>query len=105
VRLQILDSHYSLGTKALFALIRMTSRQPVPDAAKLTFYRPDFYGTPMKLFTHAAMRGPSAWSIGDRVVERGAPLGTRRPPLPLQDPRDHRSMCSALVIGQHGVPG
>jgi uncharacterized peroxidase-related enzyme len=68
MRLEILDSHYSLATKALFALIRMSSRQPVPDAAKLVFYRPDFYGTPMKQFTHAAMRGPSAWSVGDREL-------------------------------------
>lgn len=68
MRLEILNSHYSLGTKALFALIRMGSRQPVPDAAKLVFYRPDFYGDPMKQFTHAAMRGPSAWSIGDREL-------------------------------------
>jgi uncharacterized peroxidase-related enzyme len=68
MRLQILDTHYSLGTKALFALIRLVSRQPVPDAARIVFYRPDFYGTPMKLFTHAAMRGPSTWSIGDREL-------------------------------------
>ena len=68
MRLEILDSHYSLGTKALFALIRMVSRQPVPDAARIVFYRPDFYGTPMKQFTHAAMRGPSEWSIGDREL-------------------------------------
>jgi len=68
MRLDILDSHYSLGTKTLFALIRLFSRQPVPDAAKLVFYRPDFYGTQMKQFTHAAMRGPSAWSIGDREL-------------------------------------
>ena len=68
MRLEILDSHYSLGTKALFAIIRLVSRQPVPDAAKLTFYRPDFYGTPAKQFTHTAMRGPSAWSVGDREL-------------------------------------
>ena len=68
MRLEILDSHYSLGTKALFTVIRVLSRQPVPDAAKLVFYRPDFYGTPMKQFTHAAMRGPSEWSIGDREL-------------------------------------
>jgi uncharacterized peroxidase-related enzyme len=68
MRLEILNSGYSLGTKALFALIRAYSRQPVPDAAKLVFYRPDFYGTPSKEFTHEAMRGSSAWSIGDREL-------------------------------------
>jgi hypothetical protein len=30
----------------LFTLIHLVTRQPVPDAAWLVFYRPDFYGTP-----------------------------------------------------------
>jgi uncharacterized peroxidase-related enzyme len=68
MRLEILNSRYSFGTKVLFAFIRAASRQPVPDAAKLVFYRSDFYGAPMKEFTHEAMRGPSAWSVGDREL-------------------------------------
>lgn len=68
MRLEILESGYSLRTKALFALIRAFSRQPVPDAARLTFYRPEFYGAPSKELTHEAMRGPSAWSVGDREL-------------------------------------
>ena len=68
MRLEILNSGYTLGTKVLFAFIQLASRQPVPDAAKLVFYRADFYGDPMKKFTHEAMRGPSAWSIGDREL-------------------------------------
>jgi uncharacterized peroxidase-related enzyme len=68
MRLKILNSGYGFGTKVLFALIRAVSRQPVPDAAKLVFYRPEFYGAPMKEFTHEAMRGPSAWSVGDREL-------------------------------------
>jgi hypothetical protein len=52
MRLAILDSGHGFWTKVLFAFIRAISRQPVPDAAKLVFYRPDFYGTPMKEFTH-----------------------------------------------------
>jgi uncharacterized peroxidase-related enzyme len=68
MRLEVLNSGYRLTTKAMFALIRAVSRQPVPDAAKLLFYRPDFYGAPMKECTHEAMRGPSAWSVGDREL-------------------------------------
>ena len=68
MRLKILDSGYSFGTKVLFALIHAVSRQPLPDAAKLVFYRPEFYGAPMKVFTHLAMRGPSVWSVGDREL-------------------------------------
>jgi uncharacterized peroxidase-related enzyme len=68
MRLDILNSGYRPGTKVLFAVIRLFSGQPVPDAAKLVFYRPDFYGTQAKKFTHEAMRGPSAWSVGDREL-------------------------------------
>ncbi|WP_133989463.1 carboxymuconolactone decarboxylase family protein [Dinghuibacter silviterrae] len=68
MRLDILNKGYSFGTKALFAVIKAVSGYPLPDAAKLVFYRPGYYGAPAKKFTHAAMRGPSAWSVGDREL-------------------------------------
>jgi uncharacterized peroxidase-related enzyme len=68
MRLDILDHGYRPGTKLLFAMIRLFSGHPVPDAAKLVFYRPDFYGARSKRFTHEAMRGPSEWSVGDREL-------------------------------------
>ena len=68
MRLEVLNRGYGPGTRLLFALIRLLSRHPVPDAARLVFYRPDFYGSRAKQFTHEAMRGPSAWSVGDREL-------------------------------------
>jgi len=68
MRLDVLNRGYGPGAKLLFALIRLFSRHPVPDAARLVFYRPDFYGTRAKEFTHEAMRGPSAWSVADREL-------------------------------------
>lgn len=68
MRLRILDSGHSFGTKALFALIRTVSRQPVLDVIKLVKYRADFYGQPMSAVTQEAMRGPSEWSVGDREL-------------------------------------
>ncbi|WP_433169220.1 carboxymuconolactone decarboxylase family protein [Kribbella sp. CA-247076] len=68
MRLEVLDHGYSRGTKLLFRVIRLFSGHPVPDAARLVFYRPDFYGSRAKTFTHEAMRGPSAWSVGDREL-------------------------------------
>ena len=65
MRLAILDSGHSFGTKALFAFIRAVSRQPVPEVVRLVKYRPDFFGTPMQRVVQQAMRGPSAWSLGD----------------------------------------
>jgi uncharacterized peroxidase-related enzyme len=68
MRLEILNSGYKWGTKMLFGFIGLVSGQRLPDAARIVFYRPDFYGTPMTTFTQAAMRGPSAWSVGDREL-------------------------------------
>jgi uncharacterized peroxidase-related enzyme len=68
MRPDVLNHGYGRGTKLLFGVIRLFSGHPVPDAAKLVFYRPDFYGARAKEFTHEAMRGQSAWSIGDREL-------------------------------------
>ena len=68
MRLAILDKGHAFGAKVMFAMIRLFSGQRVVDAVKLVMYRPDFYGGPMKRITHEAMRGPSAWSIGDREL-------------------------------------
>jgi uncharacterized peroxidase-related enzyme len=68
MRLEILNKGYSFGTKMLFGIIKAVSKYPLPDAAKIIFYRPAYYGTPMKKFTQKAMRGSSEWSIGDREL-------------------------------------
>jgi AhpD family alkylhydroperoxidase len=68
MRLKVLDNGHGFGTKALFTLIRVASRQPVLDVIKLVKYRADFYGGPMSAVTQEAMRGPSTWSVGDREL-------------------------------------
>ncbi|WP_245662452.1 carboxymuconolactone decarboxylase family protein [Nocardia vermiculata] len=68
MRLDILEHGYRPTTKLLFQLVRTFTGQPLPDAARLTFYRPDFYGKRAKEFTQAAMRGPSPWSVADREL-------------------------------------
>src|SRR5580692_7673413 len=68
MRLRILHSGHDFGARALFAFIRTVSRQPALDVVKLVSYRPNFYGRPMSKVTQEAMRGPSAWSVGDREL-------------------------------------
>jgi uncharacterized peroxidase-related enzyme len=68
MRPRVLDDGYGIGPKLLFKLIALMSGRPLPDAAKITFYRPDFYGTQMKKFTQEAMRAQSGWSVGDREL-------------------------------------
>jgi uncharacterized peroxidase-related enzyme len=68
VRPRILEHGYGAGPKLLFRLIRLVTGRPAPDAARITFYRPDFYSTHAKKFTQEAMRGRSTWSVGDREL-------------------------------------
>jgi hypothetical protein len=68
VRLAILDHGHTLGRKALLAMIRVMSRQPVQDVVKTMLYRPEFFGRPMGQLVQKAMRGPSEWSVGDREL-------------------------------------
>lgn len=68
MRLDILNRGYPRRARVVFALARLFSGHPMPDAAKIVFYRPDFYGDRAKEFTHRAMRGPSDWSVGDREL-------------------------------------
>lgn len=68
MRPEVLERGYSLGTRLLFRVARLMTGHPVPDAARITFYRPDFYGEHAKRLTQEAMRGPSPWSVGDREL-------------------------------------
>lgn len=68
MRPEILNTGYGLAAKALFAMVRLFSGRPLPDAARILFYRPDFYGNRMKELTHRAMRGASRWSVADREL-------------------------------------
>jgi hypothetical protein len=68
MRLDVLDSGHTLGKKALFVMIRVMSRVPVPDVVKTLMYRPDFFGAPMGVVFQTAMRGPSEWTVAEREM-------------------------------------
>ncbi|MBO0812001.1 MAG: hypothetical protein J2P23_08125 [Microlunatus sp.] len=68
MRPEVLNTGYPLRARLIFGLIKIITRHPLPDAAKINFYRPDFYGAPMGRLTQQVMRGPSGWSVGDREL-------------------------------------
>jgi hypothetical protein len=68
MRLAVLDSGHSFGSKVLFAMIRLLSRRPAPDVVKMLRYRPRFFGRPMSDLFQETMRGESPWSVGDREL-------------------------------------
>jgi hypothetical protein len=68
MRIEVLNSGHRLKTKAMFAMIRVLSRQRVPDVVKTLTYRPEYFGGKMNPLFQEVMRGTSAWSVGDREL-------------------------------------
>jgi len=68
MRLDRVEHGHRLGEKLKLILIRIVSRRRVPDVVKTILYRPEFWGRPMCAWTQAVMRGPSAWSVGEREL-------------------------------------
>jgi uncharacterized peroxidase-related enzyme len=52
----------------LIRLISLMSGMRLPDAARAVFYHKAFFGDPMSVWTHATMRGESAWTVGEREL-------------------------------------
>jgi uncharacterized peroxidase-related enzyme len=68
MRLRDIDRGDGVFNRLLIGCISFVSRMRLPDAARVAFYHKDFFGRPMGGWTHAAMRGPSTWSIGEREL-------------------------------------
>lgn len=68
MRLPEIDRGDTITHRLLIGFISMVSRMRLPDAARVAFYHKEFFSTPMGVWTHAAMRGPSPWSIAEREL-------------------------------------
>jgi uncharacterized peroxidase-related enzyme len=68
MRLSEIDRGDGFVNRLLIGLISIMSRMRLPDAARVAFYHKEFFGVPMGAWTHAAMRGPSLWSVGEREL-------------------------------------
>jgi uncharacterized peroxidase-related enzyme len=54
--------------RLLIHFISVVSGMRLPDAARAVFFHKDFFGDPMSFWTHTAMRGESAWTVGEREL-------------------------------------
>lgn len=68
MRLPEIDRGDSFAHRLLIGFISVISGMRLPDAARVAFYHKDFFGVPMGAWTHAAMRGPSSWSVSEREL-------------------------------------
>ena len=68
MRLATLDHGHTFGQKLLLRFIRLVSGWPAPDVVKTLMYRKAFFGDAQSRLTQQVMRGPSAWSVGEREL-------------------------------------
>ena len=57
-----------LSSRVLYAIVRLASGFRAPDVVRTLRYRRHFFGAPHSAHTHAVMRGPSEWSVGEREL-------------------------------------
>ena len=68
MRLKRLEHRHRLPQKLILGMIRLMNKRRAPDILRTLFYRPEFLGKPISVWTQAVMRGPSEWSVGDREL-------------------------------------
>jgi hypothetical protein len=68
VRLASLAKGQGLGAKFLFGMIRLMTGHRAPDVVRAIKYRGELWGTPFSALAQQVMRGPSAWSVGEREL-------------------------------------
>jgi len=68
MRLPDVERGDSLRARTLIRLITAASGIRLPDAARVAFYHRRFVGPTFGTWTQAVMRGPSAWTVGEREL-------------------------------------
>lgn len=68
MRLREVERGDTLTYRILIPFISLVAGMRLPDAARAVFYHKSFFGDPMSFWTHAAMRGESTWSAGEREL-------------------------------------
>jgi hypothetical protein len=68
VRLANVERGERLGDRLLYRVIRWVSGYRAPDVVRTLRYRKQFFGAHHTRHTQASMRGPSAWTVGEREL-------------------------------------
>jgi hypothetical protein len=68
MRLKRVRHAHRLPQKLVMGIIRLTTGYRAPDVVRTLFYRPELFGGAMNEWTHAVMRGPSEWTVGEREL-------------------------------------
>jgi len=67
MRLQRVHRGHALPDKLKLAVMRLMAGH-APGVVRTLLYRKDFFGERFSELTQQVMRGPSAWSVGEREM-------------------------------------
>jgi len=68
IRLPKVAHGHGLRDRFVLALMRVTSGRAAPDVVRTLLYRRDYWGDRFNALLQVVMRGPSAWSVGEREL-------------------------------------
>jgi hypothetical protein len=68
MRLKNVERGDRLSMRLFYAFIRTVSGFRAPDVMRTLRYHRHLFGHPHSAHTHAVMRGPSEWSVGEREL-------------------------------------
>ena len=68
MRLANVERGDRLSVRLFYAFIRTVSGFRAPDVMRTLRFKRDRFGGPHAAHTHAVMRGPSEWSVGEREL-------------------------------------
>ena len=68
MRLKAVERGEHVADRLLYGVIRVASGFRAPEVVRTLRYRKAFFGQPHTAHTQAVMRGPSAWTVGEREL-------------------------------------
>jgi hypothetical protein len=68
IRLEKVAHGHGFRERMVLAMMRVLGGRPAPDVVRTLLYRRGYWGDRYNELLQQVMRGPSAWSVGEREL-------------------------------------